>query len=104
MNNNQISNPKVEVPAGTAMNDTDYITSILTCEKDMSVNLVYALNEASNEVLFGELYPIFEETKQLQRKIYELMFRKGWYKIEKAEPQKINQTYTEVSGKLGELL
>lgn len=104
MNNNEISNPKVEVPATQEMNDCDYITAQLTCEKDMSINLVYALNEASNEVLYQELYPIFKETKDFQRRIYEVMFQKGWYKIEKAEANKITQKHTTLMQKVQELV
>ena len=35
MNNNQVCNPKVEVPTGISMNDKDYLTSLLSCLKDM---------------------------------------------------------------------
>lgn len=104
MNNNEISNPKVEVPSTKEMNDCDYITAQLTCEKDMSVNLVYALNEASNEVLYQALYPIFKETKDFQRRVYELMFQKGFYKLEKAETTKITQKSATLSQKVQELI
>ena len=35
MNNNQISNPKVEVPTGMALNDKDYISSLLSTLKQL---------------------------------------------------------------------
>lgn len=50
--NNQISNPKVEVPTGIACNDKDYLNSLLSCLKEMSKNYVMAMTEASNESLF----------------------------------------------------
>ena len=56
MNNQKIGNPKVEVPTGIALNDKDYITSLLTCLKDMEKNYVIAMSEASNE----SLYDIFK--------------------------------------------
>ena len=44
------------------------------------------------------MFCLFEKHKQvfltlisLQREVYEIMFRKGWYVIEKAEGQKIGQ-------------
>ncbi|MDD3341147.1 MAG: spore coat protein [Bacilli bacterium] len=104
MDNNVICNPKVEVPSTQEMNDCDYITSLLTCEKDMSVNYVYALNEASNETLYNEIFPIFKETKDFGRKVYELMFQKGWYKLEKAEENKITQKHTTFTQKVQELI
>ena len=104
MNHNQICNPKTEVPTSIIMNDCDYITAQLACEKDMSINMCYALNEASNETLYQKIYPIFEEEKQMQRYLYELMFRKGWYILEKAETQKITQKVNQTEQKLQELI
>ena len=47
--NNQITNPKVEVPTGIICNDKDYLNSLLSCLKEMSKNYVMAMTEASNE-------------------------------------------------------
>lgn len=91
MNNNQISNPKVEVPTGVAFNDKDYITSLITCLKEMEKNYTIAMTEASNESLYEKHKQTFCSLADLQREVYELMFRKGWYALEKAEEQKINQ-------------
>ena len=89
--NNQISNPKVEVPTGIACNDKDYLNSLLSCLKEMSKNYVMAMTEASNESLFEKHKQVFLTLISLQRKVYELMFRKGWYILEKSDTQKINQ-------------
>ncbi len=89
--NNQISNPKVEVPTGICCNDKDYITSLLSCLKEMSKNYVIAMTEASNESLYEKHKQVFLELQTLQREVYELMFRKGWYSLEKSEGQKIMQ-------------
>ena len=89
--NNQISNPKVEVPTGIACNDKDYLNSLLSCLKEMSKNYVMAMTEASNESLFETHKQVFLTLISLQRKVYELMFRKGWYILEKSDTQKINQ-------------
>ena len=91
MNNNQISNPKTEVPTGINMNDKDYITCLITCLKEMEKNYVTAMTEASNESLYKSYKSTFEELSKLQRETYELMFEKGWYSLEKAETQKITQ-------------
>ena len=89
--NNQISNPKVEVPTGIACNDKDYLNSLLSCLKEMSKNYVMAMTEASNESLFERHKQVFLTLISLQREVYELMFRKGWYILEKSDTQKINQ-------------
>lgn len=91
MDNNKISNPKTEVPAGKQPNDKDYLGSLLSCLKELEKNYVTAMTEASNEVIYNKFHSMFMEFSAMQREVYELMFRKGWYCLEKAEAQKISQ-------------
>ena len=93
MNNNQIANPKTEVPTGLQMNDKDYLTCLLTCLKEMQKNYATAMTEASNESLYRSYHSVFEEITKLQRETYELMFQNGWYKLEVAETTKISNKY-----------
>jgi len=93
MNNNQISNTKTEVEKGTTLNDKDYMNSLLSCLKEMVKNYSVVLTEASNENLYNEYKTMFDEFSNLQREVYELMFRKGWYTIEKVEQQKLDTKY-----------
>jgi len=93
MNNNMICNPKVEVPTGTKLNDKDYVNDLLSCLKEMEKNYVTAMSEASNEYLYEEYEEMFENYTEMQREVYELMFRKGWYSVEKADANKVNNKY-----------
>ena len=93
MNNNKICNPKTEVPTGTGLNDKDYLNSVLSLLKDMEKNYVMVLTEASNEYLFGKYENMFNDIKNLQRDVYELAFKNGWYTLEKAEDTKITEKY-----------
>lgn len=93
MNNNQVCNPEVSVSKGIELNEKDYITSLLMCLKEMEKNYVIAMTEASNETLYQNFKETFEELTTLQRKVYELMFRCGWYKLEKTETNKISTKY-----------
>lgn len=93
MNNNKICNPKTEVPSGTILNDKDYLNSVLSLLKDMEKNYVIVLTEASNEYLFGKYENMFNDIKNLQRDVYELAFKNGWYSLEKAEDTKITEKY-----------
>lgn len=93
MNNNKISNPKVEVPKGTSINDKDYMNSLLSCLKEMVKNYAVSLTEASNENLYNQYKEMFDTYSSLQREVFESMFRKGWYSLEQAEGQKINSKY-----------
>ena len=93
MNNNQICNPEQSVSKGITLNEKDYISSLLTCLKELEKNYVIAMTEASNENLYNEYKNIFDSFAALQRETYEIMFRFGWYKLEKAETNKINNKY-----------
>lgn len=104
MNNNEISNPKVEVPSSLNMNDLDYLTSLLECEKNMSNNLNIVLNEASNDYLYNEIYDIFDIVRETQRDLYETSFRYGWYKVEKVDDSLITSKLNELSSKVLELI
>ena len=101
--NQKVSNPKVEVPTGIACNDKDYLNSLLSCLKEISKNYVMAMTEASNESLFEKHKQVFLTLISLQREIYELMFRKGWYILEKSDTQKINQKLQTLSNEYQDL-
>ena len=93
MNNNQISNPKVEVPTGMALNDKDYLDSLLSTLKQFVKNYAVILTEVSNEILYSEYKEMFDTYSSLQREVYEIMFRKGWYVLEKCDANKISNKY-----------
>ena len=103
MNNNEIKNPQVEVSTGINMNDRDYLTSVLELEKNMSNNYSIALNEASNDFLYEDFFVFLEDTKDAARELYNLMFQNGWYSIEVAQEQKINEKINSFNQKLVEL-
>ena len=101
--NNKVQNPKIELDSSIEMNDENYLNDILETEKNMSVNFTYALNEASNETLFNEIYEMFKQIKEAQRNLFELSFRKGFYTLEKAETNKINDEYNTLLNKFNEI-
>ena len=90
MNNNEIKNVKVDVPTGISLNDKDYLNSLLSSLKEMSKNYTLSLTEASNETVYNEYKLMFNDYISMQRDVYELMFRKGWYVLEKSDSNKIN--------------
>ena len=103
MNNKEIKNSQKEVPSGIKMNDRDYLNCVLETEKNMSNNLSYALNEVSNDALFDKIYNIFDEIKNNARDAYNLAFKNGWYKLEKAQDNKITEKVNELQQKYNEL-
>lgn len=103
MNNSEIKNNKVEVPTGKSLNDKDYADTLLSCLKAMVKNYSVALTEASNENLYREYKKMFDGYSELQREVFEAMFRKGWYVLEKAESNKINKKLQTLNQELTDL-
>lgn len=103
MNNNEISNPKIEVSSGIKLNEKDYLECLLTSLKEMSKNYIICMTEASNEKLYQMYLATFEEISKLQREVYELMFRNGWYKLEKSDNDKISQKLDMLNQEYNEL-
>ena len=101
--NKEIKNPKKEVPSGKKMNDRDYLNVVLELEKNMSNNYSIALNEASNDYLYEDYFTLLEDTKDAAREAYNLMFEYGWYSLEEAEEEKVNQKISCLEEKLKEI-
>lgn len=90
----QIKNPETQVPNTPELNDKDYIELVLNDIKKLTgMGFPNALNEASNETLFNELFQMYQETQKKQRELFNLMFKKGWYTISAEQKQKLMQTY-----------
>ena len=48
------------------MSDKDYLLEMLTTEKNISVNLVYALNEASNKNIYDLYFKMFKSINKIR--------------------------------------
>ena len=79
--NNKVQNPKIELDSSIEMNDENYLNDILETEKNM----------------------MFKQIKEAQRNLFELSFRKGFYTLEKAETNKINEEYNTLLNKFNEI-
>lgn len=101
--NNKITNPKVEMPKGIALNDKDHIGGLLSELKCMEKNYTVALTEASNETLYNMFKEMFDEIANMQREVYELMFRCGWYPMEEVESNKLNEKKNMFTQELNDL-
>lgn len=89
----KLGNDVVKVPKGIELNDKDYCTCLLTTLKDMEKNYVIAMSEASNEWLYKIYKDIFNKISDLQRELYILMFRNGWYQLEPVTATKLDEKY-----------
>lgn len=98
-----IKNECEEIPKDECMNDEDILNDIMLSEKNISNSYSVAMNEMSNKYLYKEVMSIFEDTKDMARDIYNLMFSKGWYSITQEDEKNIEKSYTKYSKKLSEL-
>ncbi|MFC0523830.1 spore coat protein [Pontibacillus salicampi] len=99
MNQNQkVQNPETNVPKNPQMNERDFVNDMLAMEKYMTDAYCTALNEASCQHLYQDVMALFTESQDCQRHMYNLMFKNGWYGIEAADQQKLQQSYQQFSG------
>ncbi|MFC5529869.1 spore coat protein [Cohnella yongneupensis] len=100
-NQNQIANPQSgQLPTvkGPQINDRDLINDALSTSKYLTDSFNIAVKEASHNELHDDFNRILNETHKSARELYNLMFQKGWYKIEAEEQQKLQQAYQQFSG------
>lgn len=95
---NKVQNPEIPIAKTPQMNERDFINDMLSAEKYMTSAYDIALNEASNDMFYQDILTIYTETQNCQRNLFNLMFQNGWYKLEKAEQQKVTQAYQQFSG------
>ncbi|EFM10109.1 conserved hypothetical protein [Paenibacillus curdlanolyticus YK9] len=98
--NQMIQNPSASQPqaAGPELSDRDRLTEILATEKYLTDSLNIAAKEASHASLHNDVMTVLTETHQMQVELFELMFAKGFYKLEAEEQQKLDQAYQQFSG------
>ena len=101
--NNKIENSKTEVAKGPSLNERDYMMDLLSTEKALVKDYTVAMTEASNEKLYQFYKDVFNELILLSRKIYELMFKNGWYCLEKAESAKVNEKITKLNQEITDI-
>ncbi|MCM3439998.1 MULTISPECIES: spore coat protein [Bacillaceae] len=88
------------VQQGPQMNDRDFANDLLATEKYLTTAYSTALNEASHQNLYQDLQTILTETQQAQRDLYNFMFQNGWYTLEAADTQKLQQSYQKFSSSI----
>mgnify|MGYP002518728280 FL=1 len=82
------------------MSDKDYLLEMLTTEKNISVNLVYALNEASTKNIYDLYFKMFKDINKLTKDIYEECINKRYYQKNNIPEKKIIDVYNQLSQEL----
>ena len=79
------------------MNDRDRLNDVLATSKYLTDSFNVAVREASHQSLHQDMITILNETHQGTRQAFDLMFQKGWYKLEAEDQQKLDQAYQQFS-------
>nr|WP_204468194.1 spore coat protein [Shouchella xiaoxiensis] len=79
------------------MTDQDFITDMLSTEKYITVSYSIAEHEASHEAYYQTIHQANNEASQMQRTLYETMFRKGLYSLSPTQDTQIQQSYQQHS-------
>ena len=87
------------LPNENAFNDYDKIDDVLLSLKSLLSDYTTFIIECSHLELQKKLIEIQKETYCSQREVFDLMYSKGWYKLEKQTPEKVQKIYQEYSGK-----
>ncbi len=82
------------------MNDKKFLMDILEMEKNMAVNMTYALNEASNDCLYQKLYQMFASISKQAKDIFTLAYDLGYYQLESETKKKINEALNTLNQEL----
>ena len=82
------------------MNDKEYMMNTLDTLKSLSVNMTYAMNEASCEKLYKEYFNMFKEINKKTKEVFDLAYKLGYYTLEEEEEKKIKSALKTLSQEL----
>lgn len=71
------------------MSDKDILMDVLETEKTMTNNMSYALNEASNEDYYNEIFNMFTSINESAKDLFNLGFSLNYYPLEYLTKEKI---------------
>lgn len=74
------------------VNDRDRMQDLLAQEKYLTTAYSVAMNEACQDQFWQVMKQNFDTCQQLQRQLFQLMFKKGWYKLPVADVQALQAT------------
>lgn len=85
------------------MSDKEYMMDTLDTLKSLSVNMTYALNEASCDKLYKEYLKMFENINKETKEVFDLAYKLGYYTLEKEANTKIKASIKTLNQELESL-
>lgn len=103
MPSNIVKNEMEDVqPEGVVFNDEQILQDVLSSLKHLLTEYGLLQTEASNQELASTVEQAAKQVGTMTRDSFNLMFKKGWYTLEKAETTKIKKEYDKLNKKLNE--
>ncbi len=82
------------------MDEKAILNDTLSTLKAMSVNMTFALNEASCDNIYNLYYEQFKDINKYTKLVYDLMYKKGYYDLSNVEKNKINKVLKTIKDEL----
>lgn len=98
-----LKNTKVKVSNNVVFNDEDILNDVLISFKHLVSSYAIALNEASNKEIYKLFYNVFSSSSKIQALLFDTSFKLGWYQIECADENKIENTYEKFNSNLTQI-
>ena len=89
--------------AKATYDDKSIATNLLIDLKHLKALFNTFSQETSNESLYSEIDSLYEEISTMQRNLYDLMKKQGWYKMQAEEKTKISKAYTKLSNTVSKM-
>lgn len=77
------------------VNDRDRMQDLLAQEKYLTSSYNVAMYEAGHDALYGVIKQNSDACHEIQRQIFNLMFKKGWYKLPVADAESVAHTFNQ---------
>ena len=82
------------------MEDRFIMMDVLANAKNMTVNTVIAMNEASCQEVYKVYADLFSDLTKEVKEIFTLCYNNSWYQLEASTNAKIQQEATKLCGEL----
>lgn len=85
------------LPDEMSFNDSDKANDILSILKGLSSTYHTFSTEAGSQNLQDTIKTLMNDALMAHRRVFDMMYTKGWYPLEAEQSQKIQQAYTKNS-------
>lgn len=82
------------------MTDKEILLDALEQEKNIAVNMMYALNEASHEKLYKDLFSMTKKISENTKSIFDLAYSLNYYELVAEDKDKISQKVNKLNTEL----